>query len=149
MCLSFIFFFFIQSGGRTTSSSSIPQLGADSYSDMRRELDSRFLNSTPGLGTLLPPQLGGASSASSSLYRPVIPTMGLPGLGPAYPAHSTGYPATSTSVHVAPSASSMLGNLGGMGLSSAPPPQSLPTKLVLVIYVTFICLLQYLIDLCP
>jgi len=108
------------------------QMGTDSYSDMlRRELDSRFLNSTPGLGGLLPPQLGGAPSGSPNLYRPIMPTMGLPGMSP-FPPHSSSYTTVSSASlpsnsSAPPSSGNMMGHLSGMSAPSA-SLSSLPSK---------------------
>lgn len=120
-------------------------------SDMlRRELDSRFLNSTPNLGSLLPPPAlsaipGPAKLLDPSMYRPMMPPMGhgLPGLNPSpYPSHSVGYatsaapPSMTVSSVTGQSSSSggILSNLGGMSIPSAAPNLSLPSKTVLLIF---------------
>ena len=131
-----LLFRFVQANVRTPGAAVTSQMGADSYSDMlRRELDSRFLNSTPGLGGLLPPQLGGAPAGSPNLYRPIMPTMGLPGMSPFPPPHSSGYTSVSSASLPSnslapPSTGNMLGHLSGMNVPSTPP--SLPSKSVFI-----------------
>lgn len=135
----------MQVAGRAPGPSSISQMSTESYM-IRRELDSRFLNSTPNLGTLLPPPPLSATSGPnklmdpSSLYSPMMPPMvhGLPGLNPSpYPPHSVGYgvnsvPSSVMSVSSAmvqqQNAGGLLSNLGGMSLPTAPPSLSLPSK---------------------
>ncbi len=129
--------------GRAPGPSSLPE----SYSDMlRRELDSRFLNSTPhtNLSSLLPPPPLSATPGPNklldpSLYRPMMPPMGhgLPGLNPSpYPPHSVGYgvntvpSSMASSVGQSPSGGGILNNLGGMSLPPAPPNMSIPSKMV-------------------
>lgn len=130
-----VFACLVKASVRTAGAAVSSQMGADSYSDMlRRELDSRFLNSTPGLGGLLPPQLSGAPSSSPNLYRPIIPTMGLPGMSP-FPPHSSSYTTVSsasmpTNSLAPPSSGSMLGHLSGITVPSA--PSSLPSKSVCI-----------------
>lgn len=131
--------------GRAPGPSPISQMSTESYSDMlRRELDSRFLNSTPNMSSLLPPPPLSATPGPnklldpSSLYRPMMPHMGLPGLNPSpYPPHSVGYgvnsvPSSAMSVSSAmgqpQSGGGILSNLGGMSLPPAPSSLSLPPK---------------------
>lgn len=134
--------------GRAPGTSSLSQMSAESYATcdmLRRELDSRFLNSTPNLSSLLPPPPLSATPGPNKLldhplYRPMMPPMthGLPALNPApYPPHSVGYGVNSappsmtvSSVGQPPSSGGILNNLGGMSLPPAPPNMSLPSKMV-------------------
>ena len=138
ICCCFCCFccFHVQANVRAPGAGVSSQIGTDSYSDMlRRELDSRFLNSTPGLGGLLPPQLGGAPSGSPNLYRPIMPTMGLPGMSP-FPPHSSSYTTVSSASlpsnsSAPPSSGNMMGHLSGMSAPSA-SLSSLPSKSVFI-----------------
>ena len=115
-------------------------MSTDSYSDMlRQELNSRFLNSTPGISSILPPPPApGANKLldSSSLYRPMMPPLGhgLPGLGPnpfpapPLPPHSVAYGLTPSAPQL--SVSSSMGqptSVGGGGLMSNLSALGLPT----------------------
>lgn len=127
-------------------SSAMPQLGTESYSDLlRRELDSRFLNSNlaqPPMTGAGPPGAG-KSLLDPSIYHhrpPMMPPMGLPGLVPPttpYPPHSVGFGSgmnstpSITSSSAGGGAGGILGGLGGLGLPSAPPNSSIPPKSVL------------------
>lgn len=111
---------------------------------LRRELDSRFLNSTPNFSGLLPPPLpatpGPNKLLDPSLYRPMMPPMGhgLTGLNSSpYPPHSVGYGVSSAppsmtvnSVGQSSSSGGILNNLGGMSLPPAPSSLSFPSKMV-------------------
>ena len=129
-------------------------MSSESYSDMlRQELNSRFLNSTPGMSSILPPHpTPGVNKMldSSSLYRPMMPPLGhgLPGLGPnPYPApplpsHSSAYGLTSTAPQLTVSSSTgqpistggggIMSNLSALGLPTASSNNpSLPSKSVI------------------
>lgn len=131
----------------------LSQLSNEAYSEssivsdmLRRELDSRFLNSTPNLGSLLPPPplsaIPGPAKLLDPMYRPMMhPPMahGLPGLNPSpYPSHSVGYVTsaaapsmTVSSITGQPSSSGgILSNLGGMSIPTTAPNLSLPSKTV-------------------
>lgn len=137
--------------------SSIPPLSTDSYSDiLRRELDSRFLNSTPGgigMGSILPPPPLTAGSSSNKLLDPSMyhrsvmhPPLGLPGLTPSapYPPHSVGYGLNPTPSMLPSTAGTgvpgssvpgssgggIMSSLGGLTLPTVPPNPSLPLKSV-------------------
>ena len=144
--------------GRAPGPSSLPHaMSTESYSDMlRRELDSRFLNSAPGLSSLLPPPPLSAAPGPNklldpSMYRPMMPPMGhgLPGLNPSpYPPHSVGYGMNSvpssmaSSVGQPPSGGGILNNLGSMSLPPAPSNMSLPSKMVLfhlILVILLVC----------
>merc|ERR1740128_333238 len=116
-------------------------MSTDSYSDMlRRELDSRFLNSTPSAMLLPPPapQLGGgnAAASASNLYRPIMPPMS-PYPAPAPPGYAPSQVSASSSLAPPPPApvppagpapGGMLGHLSGLSVPTAPLPSSLPSK---------------------
>lgn len=134
-------------------------MSSESYSDMlRQELNSRFLNSTPGMSSILPPPpTPGVNKLldSSSLYRPMMPPLGhgLPGLGtspypaPPLPSHSTAYGLTSTAPQLTVSSSAgqpsstgggIISNLSALGLPTASSNNpSLPLKSVISINNTY------------